>query len=184
VDSFDIGISGLGAAQKGFDIIGNNIANAATDGYHRQRLNLVPAYAAQVGSVLIGGGVEVADISRMVNTLLENEIIRQQSSYGQVSKEVDMLRTIETAFGEISNEGGLNEAIDEFFNALRDLASNPNQMVWQNQVLTAAEAMANRFRALDEFLANLENQITLEAEQTIVEINNLINTIAELNDNI
>jgi flagellar hook-associated protein 1 FlgK len=184
VDSFDIGISGLGAAQNGFDVIGNNIANAATEGYHRQRLNLVPAYAAQVGSVLVGGGVDVAGVSRMVDMLLESEILRQQSSYGQVSKEVDALRTIETAFGELSTEGGLNEAIDEFFNALQDLASNPNQAVWQNQVLTAAEAMANRFRALDEFLTNLESQITLEAEQTIKEVNNLIKTIAELNDNI
>ena len=184
MDSFDIGISGLGAAQNGFDIIGNNIANAATDGYHRQRLELVPSYAAQVGSVLIGGGVDVAGVSRMIDTLLENEILRQQSSYGQVSKEVDMLRTIETAFGELSSEGGLNEAIDEFFNALQDLASNPNQSVWQNQVLTVAEAMANRFRTLDEFLTNLESQITLEAEQTIEEINNLIKTIAELNENI
>lgn len=184
MDSFDIGISGLGAAQNAFDIIGNNIANAATEGYHRQRLNLVPAYASQVGSVLIGGGVNVAEVSRMVDVLLENEILRQQSSYGQVSEEVDMLRTIETAFGEISTEGGLNEIIDEFFNALQDLASNPNQAIWQNQVLTAAEAMANRFRALDEFLANLESQITLEAEQTIEEINNLVNTIADLNRNI
>ena len=184
MDSFDIGISGLGAAQNGFDIIGNNIANAATDGYHRQRLELVPSYAAQVGSVLIGGGVDVAGVSRMIDTLLENEILRQQSSYGQVSKEVDMLRTIETAFGELSSEGGLNEAIDEFFNALQDLASNPNQSVWQNQVLTVAEAMANRFRTLDEFLTNLESQITLEAEQTIEEINNLIKTIAEFNENI
>lgn len=184
MDSFDIGISGLEAAQNAFGIIGNNIANAATDGYHRQRLNLVPAYASQVGSVLIGGGVDVAGISRMVNVLLENEILRQQSSYEQISKEVDILRTVETAFGELSTGGGLNETIDEFFNALQDLASNPNQAVWQNQVLTASETMTNRFRSLDEFLGNLESQITLEAEQTIEEINNLVDTIAELNNNI
>ena len=184
MDSFDIGISGLGAAQNAFDIIGNNIANAATEGYHRQRLELVPAYAAEVGSVLIGGGVDVAGVTRMVNIFIENEILRQQSSYGQVSKEVDILRTIETAFGEISTEGGLNQAIDEFFNALQDLVSNPNQAVWQNQVLRTAEAMANRFGSLDEMLANLESQIILEAEQTIEEINNLVNTIADLNRNI
>jgi flagellar hook-associated protein 1 FlgK len=184
VSSFDIGISGLRAAQNAFDIIGNNIANAATEGYHCQRLDLVPAYAAELESILIGGGVDMAGVTRMIDELLENEIIRQKSSYGQVSTEVDMLRTIETAFGEISTEGGLNQTIDDFFNALQDLVSNPNQAVWQNQVLTAAEAMANRFRTLDEFLANLENKIIQEAEQTIEEINNLINTIADLNSNI
>ncbi|MHC4595816.1 MAG: flagellar basal body protein [Planctomycetota bacterium] len=45
-------MSGLSAAQKAFDIIGNNIANAATDGYHRQRLNLSPAYSSQIGSYI------------------------------------------------------------------------------------------------------------------------------------
>jgi flagellar hook-associated protein 1 FlgK len=184
VDSFDIGISGLNAAQDAFNIIGNNIANAATEGYHRQRLNLVPAYTSKVGEVLVGGGVDVEGITRMVNMHLELEILRQKSSYGQISKEVDMLRTVETAFGELSTEGGLNEVIDDFFNALQDLASNPNQAVWQNQVLTASETMTNRFRSLDEFLGNLETQIILEAEQTIEEINSLVGTIAELNNNI
>ena len=37
MSNFDIGLSGLDAARKGLDIIGNNIANAATEGYHRQK---------------------------------------------------------------------------------------------------------------------------------------------------
>ena len=47
MDSLSIGISGLQAAQKAFDIIGNNVANAATDGYHRQRIDLSPSYTSQ-----------------------------------------------------------------------------------------------------------------------------------------
>ena len=80
MDGYDIGISGLYASQKAFEIIGNNIANAATEGYHRQRLNLTPAYSSQIGSVILGGGVDVAEVTRLVDELLENEIYRQQSS--------------------------------------------------------------------------------------------------------
>ena len=75
MDSFGIGISGLNAAQTAFDIIGNNIANAATDGYHRQRLNLTPAYTSQVGSLLLGGGVEIAGITRMNKTANSTKIL-------------------------------------------------------------------------------------------------------------
>jgi flagellar hook protein FlgE len=53
MDSFSIGISGLKAAQRAFDIIGNNVANAATDGYHRQRIELRPSYSSQVGALLL-----------------------------------------------------------------------------------------------------------------------------------
>ncbi|MHC5083166.1 MAG: flagellar basal body protein [Planctomycetota bacterium] len=35
---YEIGLSGMHAAQKALDIIGNNIANAATDGYHLQEV--------------------------------------------------------------------------------------------------------------------------------------------------
>ncbi|MHC4734590.1 MAG: flagellar basal body protein [Planctomycetota bacterium] len=47
MDSFSIGLSGLDAAQKALDTIGNNIANAATEGYHRQRINLTPGYTSR-----------------------------------------------------------------------------------------------------------------------------------------
>ncbi len=184
MDSFEIGISGLTAAQSAFEIIGNNIANAATDGYHCQRLNLVPAYTSMVDSVLVGGGVDVAEVTRLIDSLLENEILRQHSSLGKISQEVSTLRTVETAFGELSSGSSLSEAIDEFFNALQDLSVYPDEAVWQQQVVAAAETMANQFRSMDELLENMINQIAMEAENTIQEINSLVQTIAQLNENI
>ena len=123
MSNFDIGLSGLSAAQRALDTVANNIANAATEGYHRQRIDLTPAYASQSGTVAIGGGVEVAGVGRMINTLLEDEILRQQSSQEQVSRELITMKTIENALGELSTEsGGLNAAIDNFFNAMQELS--------------------------------------------------------------
>jgi len=184
MDSYSIGISGLDAAQKAIGIIGNNIANAATEGYHRQRINLTPAYASQLGSILLGGGVNVSGVTRMIDSLLEQEILRQQSSLAQLSRELGSLRTVESAFGELSVGSSLSTAIDEFFNALQDLTAHPSEIIWQNQALTAAEAMASRFRTLGEFLTSLETQIRLEAENTVEQINTLTNQIAKLNDSI
>ncbi len=59
MSDYHIGISGLNAAQQGLNIVGNNIANAATEGYHRQRVELRPADGVQLGGFMIGGGVEV-----------------------------------------------------------------------------------------------------------------------------
>jgi len=184
MDSYSIGLSGLDTAQKAFEIIGNNIANAATDGYHLQRINLAPAYSSQVGDVLLGGGVDVASITRMIDSILEQEILQQQSSLGQVSQELAMLRTVENAFGELSSESSLSTAIEEFFNALQDLSAHPTEAIWQNQAVTAAETLADYFRTLGRFLNTLETQIKSEAENTIDQINALANQIAELNGKI
>ncbi|MBW8039386.1 MAG: flagellar hook-associated protein FlgK [Planctomycetes bacterium] len=183
--NYSIAMSGLDAAQKALDIIGNNITNAATDGYHRQRVNLSPAYSTQYGSFLLGGGVNIKSVTRSIDNLLEKEILRQQSTLGQVSQEFLTLRTIENAFGELwTEDGGLNAAMDKFFNSLQDLSARPTEIIWQNQVVSDAKAMAGQFRALGEFLSTLETQITLEVENSIDYVNTLTSQIAELNDNI
>lgn len=184
MDSFSIGISGLEAAQRAFDIIGNNVANAATDGYHRQRIELRPSYSSQVGDLLLGGGVDVVGVTRLIDGLLEQEILRQESLLGQVSQEFTTLQTVENTFGEFLEGSGLSAAIDNFFNALQDLSAHPTEVIWQNQIVTAAKTMAGQFRTLGEFLAELENQIELEAKITIEQVNILTNRIAELNDSI
>ncbi len=184
MDSFDIGISGINAAQKAFEIIGNNVANAATDGYHRQRLNLTPSYATMIGSIPMGGGVNISGVTRIIDGLLQKEIFRQQSSLDEISQELATLRTIENAFGELSGGGRLSEAIGEFFNALQDLSAHPGEAIWQNQAVTATESMASQFRTLSDFLNKLDAQITLEAQSTVEEINSLVSRIADLNDSI
>jgi len=184
MDSFGIGLSGLSAAQKAFEIIGNNIANAATEGYHRQGINLSPAFSSQVGPVLLGGGVDVASIPRIIDGLLQKEMFKQDSLSEQVSQELATLQMVESAFGELSGRTGLSTAIDEFFNALQDLSAHPAEAIWQSQTVTAAETMTSQFRIMGDFLTSLETQIKLEAENAVEEINALVVRIADLNDTI
>jgi flagellar hook-associated protein 1 FlgK len=184
MQGYSVALSGIDAAQSALDVIGNNVANAATEGYHRQRLELTPAYSSQVGSLLLGGGVDVNGVVRLIDNLLEQQIIRQKSLSEHNTCELTTLQTIETAFGELSSGSSLSSAIDEFFTALQDLSANPNEIVWQNQVVTAGQNLAGQFRNLGDFLTRLESQIQLGAEETVAQINTLIKQIAELNDNI
>lgn len=184
MDSFSIGLSGLEAALKGLEIIGNNTANAATEGFHQQRVEFVPAYSVQIGDIILGGGVDVAEVSRVINNLLEQQIIQQKYLSGQISQELSTLRTVESAFGELASEGTLGTTIDAFFNALHDLSAHPDNGIYQAQVVNAAEALANQFQTIADFLTKLENQIVLEVQNTVDEVNTLINQIAELNDKI
>ncbi len=185
MSNFDIGISGLQAAQRAIDIIGNNIANAATEGYHRQRVDFSGAYAVQDGSQLIGGGVDIEGVTRLMDSLLEQEILTQKSLLKQTESEARTIETIENAMAEFGSEqGGLNAAIDHFFNALHDLSAHPSDMIWQSQAVSNAQAMATEFRTLDQFLTNLKTNIELETQTTVSYINTLAGQIATLNDNI
>ncbi|MFC1676895.1 flagellar hook-associated protein FlgK [Planctomycetota bacterium] len=183
--NFDISLSGIHAAQNAFNIIGNNIANAATEGYHRQRIDFTPAYSSSQGATMIGGGVEVAGIVRMIDKLLEQEIYQQQSSMEQTSQELATLRTIESIFGELSSvDGGLSTTIDKFFTSMKQLSDFPDQDTYQYQVVSNADAMAGQFRNISDSLGKLQTQISLELEVEVDTINTLTTQIAQLNDKI
>jgi flagellar hook-associated protein 1 FlgK len=184
MQSYAIGISGLSAAQAGLDIIGNNIANAATEGYHRQRVELVPLSYGQTAAGSVGAGVDVAGVTRLIDGLLERELVRKQSASGQVSQELSTLSTVETTLGEFTEGSGLNATIDGFFEALRGLAAHPLDQVWRNETINAAQTLASEFQRLGTSLAGLEGQLVLEAHNTVDTINALVSQIAELNASI
>ncbi|MHC4960703.1 MAG: flagellar hook-associated protein FlgK [Planctomycetota bacterium] len=177
---YEIGISGLHAAQKALDIIGNNIANAATEGYHRQEVDLRPADEVYTNGQMVGQGVEYAGVRRMVNEIIESELLRQSSSLADIEKRLETLRTIENAFGELSSEG-LSTALDNFFASFNDLSLRPNDVNLQSSVLSSAETLANHFRSLGTVISNIEETIYNEAVSTVERINLLASQIARMN---
>ena len=185
MQNYSIGLSGLNAAYAALDVIGNNIANAATEGYHRQRVELTTAPPVRSATGMrIGGGVDVAGVTRMIDKLLEREILRQKSAHGEVSQELSMLSSVEATLGEFAEEGGLNATIDEFFDSLRSLAANPLDDVWRLKAISAGEMLANEFRRLGQSLEDVANQVVLEAQHTADSMNEIIQQVAKLNEEI
>jgi flagellar hook-associated protein 1 FlgK len=184
MESYSIGLSSLTAAYAALDTIGNNIANAATEGYHRQRVDLTPSANNQSTGTAGGAGVDVVGVTRMIDTLLEREIVSQKSSYNCISQQLSTLSSLETSLGEFTQDGGLNSMMDNFFGALRSLAASPSDRVARNEVVTSAEAMASEFRRLGASLSGLNDQIVLQAQQVVESINGLTSQIAQLNGKI
>jgi flagellar hook-associated protein 1 FlgK len=180
---YEIGLSGLQAAQNALNIIGNNIANAATEGYHRQEVDLKPMDEVYLNGVLVGQGVEFEGITRLIDVLLEAEIIRQESSLTQMSRELEALMTMESAFAELTTSA-LSSSMDEFFNAMQELSTNPKDINLQSLVISGAETLANQLRNLGTIVTNLEDQTYVEAQETIELVNLYASQVADLNERI
>jgi flagellar hook protein FlgE len=66
--SFQTGLSGLAAASRNLDVIGNNIANANTPGMKSSRAEFSNMVASAIGTGAgseIGIGVEVATVAQI-----------------------------------------------------------------------------------------------------------------------
>ncbi|MCP4377245.1 MAG: flagellar hook-associated protein FlgK [bacterium] len=178
--SYAIGLSGLRVAQQMIDLTSTNIANATTEGYHRQEAIISPVILNTYSGVGIGGA-EISAVRRNINSLLEVEIANQQGVLSQTSEELDVLRAIEAAFGEVGS-GGLSDAIDNFFNSLTELAGDPNNEAMRVQAVWAGDALAGEFRNLGTFLQVMDTQIRDQTEEGVREFNSLTAKINDLTD--
>src|SRR6478672_13849614 len=77
------GTSALLAFQRALGTVGHNVANAATPGYSRQRVELSarPGQATNIGA--IGQGVDVARLRRLADGLV---FARQVDSSGEMGR--------------------------------------------------------------------------------------------------
>ena len=71
----DTGKNALMAQQSALSVVGQNIANASTEGYSRQLVNLESTSANSIQYGTIGTGVELATVNRARNEFLDDRII-------------------------------------------------------------------------------------------------------------
>jgi len=180
MSDFAVGLSGLEVARKAIQIIGNNIANASTEGYHRQDPVIKPIEGSSASGIRIGRGAEICDVRRIIDMLLERKIRRQRPELGQISQELATLRSLESILGDLTTEG-LGDALNEFFGALDELTSQPDNPAFCNQVVWAADALAAQFRALGTTISSLKDNAVYEARNLAEEVNRLARQIADAN---
>src|SRR3569623_1677323 len=111
-----VGLSGLLAAQRSLTVTGNNISNANTDGYSRQRVDLSPRPPQLYGSRYVGD--RFAELGQQSNTSLKVSV---GQIYALASGIAELNQIIITAIGAAS--GGLpNDLLDKRDAALTQLS--------------------------------------------------------------
>ncbi|MBB48862.1 MAG: flagellar hook protein, partial [Phycisphaerae bacterium] len=79
--ALQVGQSAIIASQAALSVAGNNMANAATPGYHRQRIGILPGSPESIGrGQFIGTGVQVGSITRQIDVALQ---ARLRSAIGE-----------------------------------------------------------------------------------------------------
>jgi len=168
--------NGMFAFQSALQIVSTNIENAQTEGYTRQTPLLSPLPPSQVGVIFEGAKRERLDF-------LEKRMRAEIQNLKDFETQKEFLSRIETIFSDTEGSGLLNH-INDFFNAYEELAGNPeNPSVRQNAVLKAI-AMSSAFRESAESLVQMRLEADKKIEDTVKEINQLLNQIATLNKKI
>ncbi len=181
-DLLSIGASALRAAQLTLDTTGNNIANAATEGYSRQRVDLATLPAQGAGSRFVGSGVTATGISRSYSQFARNEVLNYSTSSGRYQAYSELSLRMDRLLG--TSGAALNEALGSVFNAIQDMANSPTSIAEREVVLAELQSLAARQGSVFQGFDDLNSEISARIQAAVDEVNSLASGIAKLNDSI
>src|SRR6185369_5804091 len=110
----------LNAAQIGLQVTGNNIANANTPGYIRERVVLMPSPTQRLGNLLLGSGVKVHSIVQEIDQFLEDQFRSASSDVSNSEIQENTYAQLEGLVGELSSSD-LSTSLTKFFNSIQDI---------------------------------------------------------------
>ena len=171
---------GLLSQQLAIEVAGHNIANVQTEGFTRQEVNFETARPRQTGLGLLGTGVRVSSITRNFDKFLFNQILGEGSGTGSFQVRSDIFKTIEALFNGTTGRS-LSGDLNNFFLALGDLSINPTGLAERTTLVANAESLVSDFNLLGADLFQERFNANLSVEDTVSEINALLDQIADLN---
>lgn len=184
---FNTAKSGLFSQQTAINVTSHNIANANTDGYSRQRANMVtttpytmPSMDGAVGAGQLGTGVTVESIQRIRDSFLDYQFRVQNSISGQYSAQDKVLSQVENVLNE-PTDTSISSLVSGFFTSWQSLSKSS-----QNASTVAQQAyqLTNDLNNVSSQLTKIKSDTNTELKSTIVTVNGYIKQLNQLNQQI
>jgi flagellar hook-associated protein 1 FlgK len=187
-DGLSIGLSALYAQRRAIDVAGQNIANVNTDGYSRQRAEMVADSGPVVPALFsryegTGQGVRSVDVLRMRDQFLESRAHQEHATSSYLDRMQVTMGRVELAFAEPSDTGLASQMAD-FWAGWDDVGLNPSDPAARSQLLERAGTLTASFHQLDTSLASLGSASLEQLDAMVQEVNAVAARIAELNGTI
>jgi flagellar hook-associated protein 1 len=166
------------AYSDALDVVQNNVTNANTPGYASQSATLV----AQPFDLATGapGGVELGPTQSSRNQLAEQSVRTEQTAYSYDQQQVSDLSAAQNYFS-LSTTSGIGPDISALFSSFSALSVTPNDTVARQTVLNDAATVAQDFNDAANGLLSQANGLQQATSSTITTINQLADSIAQIN---
>jgi flagellar hook-associated protein 1 FlgK len=181
-------LTSLYAQRRALDVTGQNIANANTEGYTRQRAEM----QSQVGSISpamfaktdgLGTGVAVSDVQRLRDEYLENRGRAEHGKSSYLTSQTAAYSAIEDVFAE-PGDTALAAQLHDMWGGWNDVANNPQMTATRATLIQQASTVADGLKNAHTSLAGQWSQNRTQLSAYADEVNTAADSIAQLNDSI
>lgn len=175
------------AFDAAMNTIGQNVANANSEGYSRRRITLEAdsltsqgIYTRHLMKTATGAGVNVSAYERLRDALLARSGWHANGWMGGSEEEHRITTALQSTF-TAGTEGSLADQLSQFWNAWSDLADNPTDNGVRMAVRGQGAALTATLNRMAADIEHLQGETTRALENGIDEMNATIEEIAELN---
>ncbi|QDT10249.1 flagellar hook-associated protein FlgK [Planctomycetes bacterium K23_9] len=176
---FSLGLSALRSSQHALEVISNNIANANTEGYHRQTTHLEALPSNDRGGIRTGAGVKVNYIERVRNRITESSLTDVIADVSHVDQLLELEKQIEASF--LNGSASLGEELDQFFGEISKLTASPDEPAQRSAVIESGSRLAGVLRQTSGQLEDLKSAVEFQITQEIEILNQEMITLSDLN---
>ncbi len=176
------GAGALIAFQRALATTSHNVANVATEGYSRQRVDMATRTPTDMGYGYIGNGVQVADVRRIADDLATSRLLDSGGELARLQQLSGMASRVDGLFSDKAT--GLAGVWSNFFDATTGLSSNAASSAAREEMLADANALTARFKQLNSQLDSLSNEINSGLRSSAEEVNRTASEVARLNNEI
>jgi len=179
----NIASEALNTTQAELDTTGHNISNASTDGYTRQRVITEAATPIQTTYGYLGSGVDISRIEGVRDAFVDEQTNNINSDLNEATIQQQTLSNVESIFNETSTTG-LSAQLTALFNSFQTLAQNPEDIGLRQTVLQTGQQVATTFNIMNGKLQDIQYQTSQQINADVGKINQLAQTIANVNGTI
>jgi len=173
-------MSSLAASQDEVNVSSNNLANANTPGYARERVVLEEQPSFSTGTLGdLGSGVAVASVRSIRDPLLDASVQQETQQQSASQEIVNAMQPVQTLF--VSGNGGVSDEMSSFFNDLQELSTSPSDPTLRATVLSDASNLASAFQTTATQLTGTQQSLDLGVTQSVSQINQLTTQLAQVN---
>lgn len=137
--------TGLSAARAALEVTGQNVSNANTEGYTRQRVDqsaMAPVSLARYSKqTSLGDGVLVTGVSRLTDAVVSARVQTTASVASYWGTTASALSAVETSLNEPSSNG-LSATLSQFWNAWQTMANHPGDGAAAQTLISKGQSLA------------------------------------------
>ncbi len=178
--SINLAGNSLRAAEIGLQVVGQNIANAATPGYLREEVLLQPAPTQKLGSLPLGLGVQVAGIIQKVDHFLEERLRGATSDRASAEAQEQAYLQLEGIIGELGDQD-LSTSLDAFFSSITDVLNQPENLGVRNLAVLKGQTLASDVNRMQARVTQARVDLDKKVGDLAGDVNRLIGEIRTLN---